>query len=228
MKRTEEGLDIAEVERLFQTESIKFFYTMPRFHNPLGCSLSEREKQELVRLAEAYDVYLVEDDYLGDLEENKKALYAYDLSSHVIYLKSFSKMMFPGLRVGAAVLPEALTDTFYAYKKLNDIDCSMISQAALEIYLKSGMYGSHKEKIRDSYKERSLKLHQAIQTHRQLGSGRFTFSSGQAPCMHTHLVLPQDLPASRVIHRLKKQGVILEAIDRHYLSDYQKESIFPM
>lgn len=43
--------------------------------------------------------------------------------------------------------------------------------------------------------------------------------------MHTHLVLPQDLPASRVIHRLKKQGVILEAIDRHYLSDYQKENL---
>ncbi|AFQ56291.1 GntR family transcriptional regulator [Bacillus subtilis subsp. subtilis] len=227
VKRTEEGLDIAKVERLFQTESIKFFYTMPRFHNPLGCSLSERDKQELVRLAEAYDVYLVEDDYLGDLEENKKAdpLYAYDLSSHVIYLKSFSKMMFPGLRVGAAVLPEALTDTFYAYKKLNDIDCSMISQAALEIYLKSGMYGRHKEKIRDSYKERSLRLHQAIRTHRQLGSGRFTFSSGQAPCMHTHLVLPQDLPASRVIHRLEKQGVLLEAIDRHYLSDYPKENL---
>lgn len=134
-------------------------------------------------------------------------------------------MMFPGLRVGAAVLPEALTDTFYAYKKLNDIDCSMISQAALEIYLKSGMYGRHKEKIRDSYKERSLRLHQAIRTHRQLGSGRFTFSSGQAPCMHTHLVLPQDLPASRVIHRLEKQGVLLEAIDRHYLSDYPKENL---
>lgn len=43
--------------------------------------------------------------------------------------------------------------------------------------------------------------------------------------MHTHLVLPQDLPASRVIHRLKKQGVLLEAIDRHYLSDYQKENL---
>ncbi len=43
--------------------------------------------------------------------------------------------------------------------------------------------------------------------------------------MHTHLVLPQDLPASRVIQRLKKQGVLLEAIDRHYLSDYPKENL---
>lgn len=47
---------------------------MPRFHNPLGSSLAERDKQELVRLAEAYDVYLVEDDYLGDLEENKRQI----------------------------------------------------------------------------------------------------------------------------------------------------------
>lgn len=81
---------------------------MPRFHNPLGYSLSERDKQELVRLAEAYDVYLVEDDYLGDLEENKKAdpLYAYDLSSHVIYLKSFSKMMFPAFAWGRLFCPK--------------------------------------------------------------------------------------------------------------------------
>ncbi|MCC8353385.1 PLP-dependent aminotransferase family protein [Bacillus sp. AF23] len=227
IKRTEQGLDLAEVERLFQTEPIKFFYTMPRFHNPLGSSLAERDKRELVRLAEAYDVYLVEDDYLGDLEENKKAdpLYAYDLSSHVIYLKSFSKMIFPGLRVGAAVLPDALTDTFHTYKKLNDIDCSMISQAALEIYIKSGMFGRHKEKIRNSYKERSLRLHEAIQTHGQSSRGRFLFSSGQAPCMHTHLVLPEDLPASRVIQKMKKQEVLLEAIDRHYLSDYPKENL---
>lgn len=227
IKRTEQGLDLAEVERLFQTEPIKFFYTMPRFHNPLGSSLAERDKRELVRLAEAYDVYLVEDDYLGDLEENKKAdpLYAYDLSSHVIYLKSFSKMIFPGLRVGAAVLPDALTDTFLTYKKLNDIDCSMISQAALEIYIKSGMFGRHKEKIRNSYKERSLRLHEAIQTHGQSSRGRFLFSSGQAPCMHTHLVLPEDLPASRVIQKMKKQEVLLETIDRHYLSDYPKENL---
>lgn len=110
IKRTAEGLDMAEVERLFQTEEIKFFYTMPRFHNPLGSSLTEWQKRELVRLAEAYDVYLIEDDFLGDLEDNQKAdpLYAYDLSSRVIYLKSFSKMIFPGLRVGAAVLPDSL------------------------------------------------------------------------------------------------------------------------
>ncbi|ARW05434.1 PLP-dependent aminotransferase family protein [Bacillus atrophaeus] len=225
VKRTAQGLDLAEIERLFKTESIKFFYTMPRFHNPLGSSLAEADKKELVRLAEKYDVYLVEDDYLGDLDDNKKAdpLHAYDLASRVIYLKSFSKMIFPGLRVGAAVLPDALIDNFNTYKRLNDIDCSMISQAALEVYVKSGMFRRHREKIRESYTVRSLLLHEAIQTHGQ--NGRFTYSDGQAPCIHTHLVLNKELPASRVIQRLKKQGVLLESIDRHYLLSFPKENL---
>lgn len=75
-----------------------------------------------------YDVYFVEDDYFGDLEENKKVdlLYVYDLFLYVIYLKSFLKMMFFGFCVGVVVLLDVLVDMFYIYKKLNDIDCLMI------------------------------------------------------------------------------------------------------
>jgi DNA-binding transcriptional MocR family regulator len=47
-----------ELEQTFQTEDIKFFYTMPRFHNPLGTSYTEREKMAIVKLAEKYDVYI--------------------------------------------------------------------------------------------------------------------------------------------------------------------------
>ncbi|AMQ71577.1 MULTISPECIES: aminotransferase-like domain-containing protein [Bacillus amyloliquefaciens group] len=222
IKRTAEGLDMAEVERLFQTEEIKFFYTMPRFHNPLGSSLTEWQKRELVRLAEAYDVYLVEDDFLGDLEDNQKAdpLYAYDLSSRVIYLKSFSKMIFPGLRVGAAVLPDSLAPVFHTYKKLSDIDCSMISQAALEVYIKSGMFKRHKEKIRASYRTRSELLQNALQEY-----GGF---SVKQTSIHTHLVLEKSLSASRVVQRLKAQGVLVEPIESHYLSDFPKENIIKL
>lgn len=46
---------------------------MPRFHNPLGTSYSQREKEAIVKLAEKYDVFIVEDDYLADLEEDPKA-----------------------------------------------------------------------------------------------------------------------------------------------------------
>ncbi len=73
IKRTDKGIDLNELERFFKRESIKFFYTMPRFHNPLGTSYSQREKKAIVKLAQKYDVFIVEDDYLADLEEDPKA-----------------------------------------------------------------------------------------------------------------------------------------------------------
>ncbi|MCS4467995.1 PLP-dependent aminotransferase family protein [Clostridium botulinum] len=167
IKRTDKGIDLNELERLFKTESIKFFYTMPRFHNPLGTSYSQREKEAIVKLAEKYDVFIVEDDYLADLEEDPKAdpLYAYGDFSHVIYLKSYSKIIFPGLRIGVAVIPNTILESFGKYKRLIDVDSSMLSQGALEIYIKSGMFQRHKQKIRTSYSLRSKCLDSILQNN---------------------------------------------------------------
>ncbi|MBG9913395.1 aminotransferase-like domain-containing protein [Bacillus sonorensis] len=227
IERTSQGIDVEKLERLFRTEDIKFFYTMPRFHNPLGSSYSEKEKKSIVRLAEMYGVYIVEDDFLGDLEGNKKAdpLYAYDVSSRVIYLKSFSKIIFPGLRVGVAVLPDSLTEVFNQYKRLTDIDSSMLSQAALEIYLKSGMFERHKQKIRSSYEKRSRLLHALLKELSESSGGLVEFHPPDQPCVHTHLVLDRKLPASRIIKSLKKRDILLEPVDAHYLPGFQKRNL---
>ncbi|ASB91114.1 PLP-dependent aminotransferase family protein [Bacillus sonorensis] len=227
IERTSQGIDLEKLERLFRTEDIKFFYTMPRFHNPLGSSYSEKEKKSIVRLAEMYGVYIVEDDFLGDLEGNKKAdpLYAYDVSSRVIYLKSFSKIIFPGLRVGVAVLPDSLTEVFNQYKRLTDIDSSMLSQAALEIYLKSGMFERHKQKIRSSYEKRSRLLHALLKELSESSGGLVKFHPPDQPCVHTHLVLDRKLPASRIIKSLKKRDILLEPVDAHYLPGFQKRNL---
>ncbi len=102
IKRTMEGIDLEELENIFQKGNIKFFYCMPRFHNPLGTSYSKKEREEILKLAEQYDVYIVEDDYLSDYEHNPKndPLFSLDVNERVLYLKSFSKIMFPGLRIG--------------------------------------------------------------------------------------------------------------------------------
>ncbi|MGR6009115.1 aminotransferase class I/II-fold pyridoxal phosphate-dependent enzyme [Bacillus cereus] len=96
IKRTNEGIDLNELERIFRTGKIKFFYTIPRYHHPLGTSYSKDEKEKIVLLAKKYNVFIVEDDYLADLETDSKAdpLYSLDHSNHVIYLKSYSKIIF--------------------------------------------------------------------------------------------------------------------------------------
>ncbi|UQZ32751.1 GntR family transcriptional regulator [Paenibacillus sp. PK3_47] len=225
--RSNAGIDLDRLEEIFRTEDIKFFYTMPRYHNPLGCSYTNKEKKQLAGLAAKYDVYIVEDDYLADFEQDSKSdpVYTHDNSSHVIYLKSYAKIIFPGLRIGIAVIPDLLAETFRLYKKQDDIDSSMLSQAALEIYLRSGMYGRHLAKIRSRYTSRAKLLHAALAKEAARCGGAFTYESPDYPFIHTHILLNKTVSASQLIAKLKNESILLESLDRNYLRGFERENI---
>ncbi|AYK07946.1 PLP-dependent aminotransferase family protein [Brevibacillus laterosporus] len=224
IKRTASGINFQELERLFQQEPIKFFYTMPRFHNPLGTSYSQKEKKQIAYLAQKYDVYIIEDDYLADLEHNTKAdpIHTY-AQSHVIYLKSYSKILFPGLRVGVAGIPEPLQEAFYAYKKLMDIDSSMLSQAALEIYVKSGMFDRHRQKIRLSYARRMEQVNKMFREWQQ------SHNVVEAPLnggVHSYMKTKERISETKVKTNLLKRGIIIDTVDRYYMKDSEKELLW--
>ncbi len=218
IERKQDGINLDELESIFRKGDVKFFYIMPRKHNPLGASLSNYEKEKIVKLAYKYNVYLVEDDYLVDFETNKKnsSLYEYDINkSHVIYLKSFSKIMFPGLRVGVVLLPEPIRDAFSIRKKYADIDTSMISQAALEIYIKSGMFEQHSFKIGKLYQERAECLHQALQDNcKEFSSINYTTQKNKT--IHTCIELQKPIS----IEKLKRSKIYCEDISVNYGEDF--------
>ncbi|MBY0599388.1 aminotransferase-like domain-containing protein [Bacillus bingmayongensis] len=230
IKRTAEGIDLIELERIFETGKIKFFYTIPRFHHPLGTSYSKTEKEKIISLAKKYNVFIVEDDYLADLEQNQKEnpLYSYDNSSHVIYLKSYSKVMFPGLRVGVAVIPPSIAEDFHTYKKILDIDSSMISQAALEIYIKSGMFERHKQKIRLSYFNRSRALFRALEKAYKENQHLFTYKTGNKIGIHTCLSLQKNIITEMLIKKLRQNQVFIETVDKNYLASFHKEKLLKL
>ncbi|HCQ88931.1 MAG TPA: GntR family transcriptional regulator, partial [Clostridium sp.] len=230
IKRTSEGIDLGELERLFKTEDIKFFYTMPRFHNPLGTSYSQKEKKAIVKLAQKYDVFIVEDDYLADLEQNSKAdpIYTYDDFSQVIYLKSYSKIIFPGLRIGIAVIPNSFLENFSKYKRLMDVDSSMLSQAALEIYIKSGMFDRHKEKIKSSYSLRARYLNNSLEKQFKSCDSIFEYKSVKNPCVHTYITIDNRISSEKLINRLKKKSIIVAAEEGHYLDLFPKERMLKL
>ncbi|WJM09027.1 PLP-dependent aminotransferase family protein [Paenibacillus sp. PK1-4R] len=215
VRRALDGLDWASLERQFAEEDIKFFYVMPRFHNPIGTSLTVAEKKKLIRLAQRYDVYLVEDDYLADLEDNTKQdpLWSYDTEGRVIYLKSYSKILFPGLRIGVAVLPSTLIQSFGAYKKMLDIDTSVLSQAALEIYVHSGMFAHHRKVIRNRYAARMHTVHEQLDTYPDFAPFMDAPRTGGE---HTVLPLAGDMPLRVLLSRLQKHGVIVDTTERYY------------
>ncbi|QGH33761.1 aminotransferase class I/II-fold pyridoxal phosphate-dependent enzyme [Gracilibacillus salitolerans] len=220
---TMEGIDLDRLEYMFRHNDIKFFYVIPRFHNPLGHSYSNEEKKKIVELANKYDVYIVEDDIFGDLDINAKSdpMFTYDPRGKVIYIKSFSKIMLPGLRIGVAVLPELLINTFSRYKFSNDLFSTTISQGALEIYLKSGMFNNHLESIKDLYRTKMEIVKAACE---QYLSQNYQFTK-PATGFYMSIYLPRTLSAKRLVNALLQENVFVDDAKRMYLPEFQKENL---
>ena len=141
IERRIDGIDLEELEEQFKSGKIKFFYTIPRFHYPLGHSYSDQEKRAILDLANQYGVYIVEDDYLGDLDPKKGQTFHYlDTEDRIIYIKSFSTSLFPALRITALILPNALKKAFVSYKNILDYDSNLIMQKALSLYIDSQLF----------------------------------------------------------------------------------------
>ena len=141
IERRIDGINLEELEKQFKSGKIKFFYTIPRFHYPLGHSYSDQEKRAILDLANQYGVYIVEDDYLGDLDSKKGQTFHYlDTEDRVIYIKSFSTSLFPALRLTALILPNALKEAFISYKNILDYDSNLIMQKALSLYIDSQLF----------------------------------------------------------------------------------------
>lgn len=221
--RTPAGVDLGELERIFSSREIKFFYTMSRYHNPLGASYSKEERKAIARLAGQYDVYVVEDDYMADLgvERSFDPIYAYDEHARVIYVKSFSKIIFPGLRVGTAVLPEGLLGTFQAYNSYSNT--SLLSQAALEVYIKNGMYERHKHKISSLYASRLQVLMESVKRYNEAGLLEVPeIASG----IYTPFMLQPTVNLEQLVKRLAARGVTVVPGKDFYLSGYREREKF--
>lgn len=221
IERTPNGIDWVSLERHFQSNMIKFFYTIPRYHNPLGTSFTQEDKQRLAELAKAYDVYIVEDDYLADLETNSKAdpIRAYHGASHVIYLRSFSKVMLPGLRLAAAAVPDSLIPMLQLHKHAADLSTSVLSQGVLEVYIKSGMYAHHAKQMKSLYNHRMKRLREISESFLPKECLYTIQSSGG---LFASMRLPDSIDTEDLTMRLENRGVDVLATDKQFLSSFPK------
>jgi DNA-binding transcriptional MocR family regulator len=222
IEMSQNGIDLDYLEKVFKERSIKFFYTVSRFQNPTGYSYTNQEKRKIVELAQKFDVYIIEDDYMGDLDTKRKAdpMFTSDPSGRVIYTKSFSKVLLPGLRLGLAVLPEALLKSFTKAKFAADVHTPVLTQGALEIYLSSGMYKAHIHKLRQQYKRKGTILKQAYLEHLPDGT---SFTGGESGFYST-IELPGRMKAMQLAEHLKKKNVLVQDATNMYLPAYRKNN----
>lgn len=218
------GINLDELEKLFKYGNIKFFYSIPRFHNPTGTSYTRFEKQEIIKLAEKYDVYIVEDDIAADLDADKKndPMFSYDTSSRVIYLKSYSKILMPGLRVAALILPDLLISKFLEYKRWSDITSPILSQGALEIYIKNGMLDSHMKQLVNLYSNRMNCLRNSLLEYKDLNAHWNIPKSGYFGCIYVNSSLNYD----KIITSLYHKNIKIFDTRECFLKEYKCHNYF--
>lgn len=218
IRRTSEGVDLNELEAIFKQGDIKFFYTMPRYQNPTGFCYEDSQKKEIIRLAKKYHVYIVEDDYLADLELDTKVDPMYGLGEQdlIIYIRSFSKTLLPGLRLGMGILPAELHAGFLAYKRSIDLNTPILTQGALEIYLKSSMYKFHVQRTKKYYKEKMDVLREECKQQLQDRIRWYIPSTGIYAYMEVDCITAETL-----VNRLSKRGVLVSGTNDSYIEGFQ-------
>jgi GntR family transcriptional regulator/MocR family aminotransferase len=148
-----EGIKLPRDEAL----KAKLIYVTPSHQFPLGTCMSLARRLALLKAARETDAWIVEDDYDAEFRYSSSpqpSLQSLDEQRRVIYIGSFSKTMFPGLRIGYVVLPPVLVKPFTALKSIADDYSPLIDQATLSAFLESGGFYAHLRRCRKHYAER--------------------------------------------------------------------------
>ena len=176
----EDGLDLGIAERTLQRPEVKALYTIPTFHNPLGTTTPLAHRRQLLAIAARCGKPVIEDAYEADLRFAGKpvaSLAALDTSGLVIQLSSFSKSLFPGVRVGAIAARGRAVDALLVLKQASDHSDAMPLQAALAEFVAAGDYDRHLVRLRRVLLARRDTLLAALAEHLPAGS-RWTTPEG--------------------------------------------------
>lgn len=154
-----EGLAVS-VGREKATEA-KLAYITPSRQYPLGVSMSMARRMQILEWATENGSWIVEDDYDSEYRyhgQPLESLQGLDRSGRVIYVGTFSKVLFPSLRIGYLVLPHDLVSHFVAAKSISDRHVASLEQAALAEFLTEGHFTAHLRRMRKIYSARQNSL----------------------------------------------------------------------
>jgi GntR family transcriptional regulator/MocR family aminotransferase len=158
-----DGINVAD--GVVKEAKAKLAVVTPANQCPLGSVLSAERRLALLSWAKGADAYIVEDDYDSEYRFNGPplpALKSQDEHSRVIYVGTFSKVLFPGIRLGYIVLPDELVEKFKQRCFASPPETSRLTQQVLTEFLVQGHFGRHLSRMRKLYAERNQALHQAV------------------------------------------------------------------
>ncbi len=209
-----EGINVDEGTRLCRNAQVAF--VTPSHQVPLGSTMSAARRIQLLEWAEDNGSWIVEDDY--DSEYRYEAmpiasLQGLDRNSRVIYIGTFSKTLFPSLRVGYIVVPHDLIQQFVAVRLASDLFPPHLYQAALADLMAQGHFARHIRRTRQLYRERRSALVGCLQQE----FGPSLEILGAEAGVHLVLKLPPDISDVELSERAAQEKLWLWPLSRTYV-----------
>ncbi len=200
------GLDVNALESVLMQNRVKFVFITPDFHNPTGTTLPVAERRRLLEIAARYQVPVIEDYIYARLRLRGTAvpsLKSLDRTGSVIHIDSFSKIAFPGLRVGWCIGPESVIERLRVVKQSTDLHTDQLSQAALAEFVRRGHLARHLAKMKKVYRGRLEALEAALEKHMPEDT---TWSRPEGG-MSIWVTLPAGLDAGELLIHVRERGV---------------------
>jgi 2-aminoadipate transaminase len=201
-----QGMDVEALERLLVRERPRLLLVTPNFQNPTGTSMPLPGRLHLLRVAGNAGVPVVENDVYGDLRytgEPVPSLKKLDERGDVIQIKSFSKIAFPGLRVGWVLGPRVVVARLAEQKQWTDLHTDQLSQAVLLRFTESGRLAAHRGRMIEAGSERLAAVLEACERWLPRGT-RFTRPEGG---MNLWVRLPEPLDTASLLARAHREQV---------------------
>jgi 2-aminoadipate transaminase len=201
------GLDLDGLETVLLQNRVKLIFLTPDFHNPTGTTLPVAQRRRLLEIAARYQVPIVEDTIYGRLRFLGRAvpsLKSLDRSGGVIQIDSFSKIAFPGLRVGWCIGPDSVIERLRLLKQSTDLHTDQLAQAAMAEFLKRGYLARYAAKMKKIYRAKLETMLTALERYMPEGTS-WTRPEGGASVW---LTLPAGFDSAELLIHVRERGVM--------------------
>jgi len=216
-----EGLDVAAGIR--RCRRARAAWVTPSHQFPLGVTMSASRRLQLLEWARGASAWIVEDDYDSEYRYDSMpiaSLQGLDGDARVVYVGTFSKTLFPSLRLGYVVIPPDLVSRFAAARRAIDLCPPYLHQAALAEFIRDGHFARHIRRTRLVYSKRRRALVEALEN--EFGKPEII---GAEAGLHLTLLLPDGHDDRRISARAAQRGLWLWPLSATYLGEPARQGL---
>lgn len=211
--RAIEGIDMESFRMKIESGGIRYFLTNTRNHNPLGTDLSASQILEIAELSRAHGFYIIENDYLGDL--NRGETFFSLAPDRTIYIKGFSKTISPSLRLSYMAVPPELVKEFSYNITFASFSPSLLNQAVLLKFMKTDLYVKSLNLLREKVKQNIIVFRSAI------GGFPYRMSIPETGYF-AYLEFPDDFKLSLLMDTMQSKGYAFRDLHEFTLDENRK------